>query len=57
MITELIEQWKKKDVAAAHAFFDQEIKNSKTKYVVDEEQLYDLTNVLLNRQHPDIQQV
>ena len=53
MITELIEQWKKKGVDAALAFFDQEKKNPKTKYEVDAEQLYDLTNVLLNRQHPE----
>lgn len=53
MIKELIEVWNKKDIHASLAFFDKELNNPKTKFQVDAEQLYDLTNVLLNRQHPN----
>jgi tetratricopeptide (TPR) repeat protein len=53
MIHDLIKVWDKKGVAAAISFFDQEKNNPNTKFQVDAEQLYDLTNVLLNRQHVD----
>lgn len=52
MITELIEVWKKKGVNASLSFFEQERNNPNTKFQIDAEQLYDLTNVLVNRQHP-----
>ncbi len=53
MITELIDVWNKKGVNASLSFFYREFNNPKTKFQVDAEQLYDLTNVLLNRQHPN----
>lgn len=53
MISELIEVWNKKGVDASLSFFDREFKNPNTKFEIDAEQLYDLTNVLLNRQHPN----
>lgn len=53
MITDLIEVWNKKGVDASLSFFEQEFKNPNTKFQVDAEQLYDLTNVLVNRQHPN----
>ncbi len=53
MIHELIQVWSKKGVNAAITFFDQERNNSNTKFQIDSEQLYDLTNVLLNRQHTE----
>ncbi len=51
MITDLIKVWEKKGVYESLSFFDREFNNAKTKFQVDAEQLYDLTNVLLNRQH------
>lgn len=51
MIHELIRVWDKKGVGEAISFFDQEKNNPNTKFQIDAEQLYDLTNVLLNRQH------
>lgn len=51
MITDLIAVWRKKDINASILFFNQELTNPKTKFQIDAEQLYDFTNVLLNRQH------
>jgi tetratricopeptide (TPR) repeat protein len=51
MITELIEVWNKKGIDASLSFFDREFRNPNTKFQIDAEQLYDLTNVLMNRQH------
>jgi tetratricopeptide (TPR) repeat protein len=51
MISELIKTWQKKGVEGSLSFFDDEFKKSESVYQVDAEQLYDLTNVLLNRQH------
>jgi len=53
MIHELIDVWNKKGVNAAISFFEQESNKPTTKFQIDAEQLYDLTNVLLNRQQPE----